>query len=287
MSEASATRAVSRGSPAGHTEVGEPGAARRTVVVLAPGRSGTSTVSGILGILGVDMGETEWAGQDQYNVKGYFEDQEFLRLNEKILVDAGGDWQDPPSRDEIARSGARFDDTIAALVAERPPLWGWKDPRTALTFELFLPHLSDPQLVVVTRNPYHVAASLERREDHMSLLDGLRLTWMYEERILETLTEHPELPHVVVAYEDVIADPVAEARRLAEFLDLPFTPATERRVHDLVLSPGEIEREKRELNDRLEDEAQRQLREIYRSRTWRALHRLQRLKRRIPLLRRI
>ncbi|RLG70056.1 MAG: sulfotransferase family protein, partial [Candidatus Iainarchaeum archaeon] len=49
----------------------------KTVVILAPGRSGTSLLAGILHKLGVDMGD-DGEEKSSYNPWGYFENKDFI-----------------------------------------------------------------------------------------------------------------------------------------------------------------------------------------------------------------
>lgn len=249
----------------------------RAVVVLGPGRSGTSSVAGILQILGVHMGDVAWQGTDRWNVHGYFEDRAFFDLNERILAAAGGSWREPPPREAVLEAGAAFRDEIRRAIEGRRGTWGWKDPRSVLTIELFLPYLPSPRIVVVLRSPVHVAASLARREPDLAGARGLRLTHTYLGRLLDFLEAHPELPTAYVAYEDVVARPTAEAERLAAFLGLEPSEEQRTALTEFVLSRGELE----------EGRARRELDLILHSRAWRLASALQRLKRRLPVLHRL
>jgi len=71
----------------------------KTVIVLGMHRSGTSMVSGVLNILGVDIGK-DLLGNHWSNPLGHFENNDFRNLNTQILKEAGGDWLNPPSREK-------------------------------------------------------------------------------------------------------------------------------------------------------------------------------------------
>lgn len=72
----------------------------RTVVVLGLARSGTSVVTGMLQILGVEMGPSI---EDEANHRGSREDIDFARLHKEIFDPTGSERQywNPPSREEI------------------------------------------------------------------------------------------------------------------------------------------------------------------------------------------
>ncbi|KSW10770.1 hypothetical protein CF15_08305 [Pyrodictium occultum] len=145
----------------------------KTIIVLGMGRSGTSMVAGILHILGVNMGE-RLLGAHWSNPLGHFEDLDFVELNEEILRAAGGSWDNPPAREAILAVAPRFYDRIRPLAEEerrRHEVWGWKDPRTSLTVELYLPHLENPYFIVCHRDWEAIARSLKRR-DGMSIERG-------------------------------------------------------------------------------------------------------------------
>ncbi|HMB65244.1 MAG TPA: hypothetical protein VKO42_00060, partial [Patescibacteria group bacterium] len=56
----------------------------KTVVVIGMHRSGTSLVAGIMQCLGVDMGSNLLSG-NRGNPLGFFEDEDILDLNKRIL----------------------------------------------------------------------------------------------------------------------------------------------------------------------------------------------------------
>ncbi|MDD5109696.1 MAG: sulfotransferase [Patescibacteria group bacterium] len=271
--------------------------AQKTVVVLGMHRSGTSLVAGILSRMEVDMGK-KLLPKDRFNLRGYYEDTEFLRLNQKILKHCNGDWDNPPQPETI-RACTAFTSEIQSLIQNRHGRWGWKDPRTALTLELFLPYLADLQVVVCWRNPYDIAKSLQER-DGFDFQRALRLTYTYYQRILEFLDAHPNLPRLMVSFERVRQDPLAQAKELATFLRMELTDAAVQQIsaftmtNDAIREERErIQREKeqeltqelRQANDRCfqMQQAKIELQNIYRSRSWKLLGHVRRIKNLIRL----
>lgn len=69
-----------------------------TVIILGMHRSGTSIIAGVLHTLGVYMGN-KFIGAHWSNLLGHFENIEFVRLNDKILKNAGGSWDNHLRKD--------------------------------------------------------------------------------------------------------------------------------------------------------------------------------------------
>lgn len=210
----------------------------KTVVVLGMHRSGSSLTSGLLEALGVNMGERLMA-ESRANPVGYFEDKAFLRLNRKILHAAGGTWYDPPSAEAIRTQKEPFRSEVEALFQDKPALWGWKDPRTSLTLEVYLDHLPHPHVVVTHRDPEAIAQSLVNRGD-MQHEEALALVSLYEERIDALLKAHPELPRLHASYEAITRRPERWIEEAIRFLDLKPTPQQREEALSLVLSKRSI-----------------------------------------------
>jgi hypothetical protein len=160
----------------------------KTMVVLSMHRSATSLVAKSLAHE-IDMGAVYRPIDDQPS--GNWENLEFVYLNEKILAAAGGSWHEPPSREAILN--VRDDLKMAAIglvnkFNANGKNWGWKDPRTALTIELYEPALINPIYVNLTRRPYDVAKSLQKRNG-FSIDQGLKLAKIYNQRINDFLRE--------------------------------------------------------------------------------------------------
>ena len=121
-------------------------------------------LSGVLDRLGIDMGDDQ-VGRQQSNPFGHFEDGDLLSLNELILSQARGSWDNPPSAAHIQNQAAKLDDRIQKIIldkrlANQDRHWGWKDPRTSLTINLYLPYLRNPYIIWSQRDPVSISNSL-------------------------------------------------------------------------------------------------------------------------------
>lgn len=161
----------------------------KTIIVLGMHRSATSLVAQGLFSSGVFMGD-RLMGSSPGNPQGHFEDMRFVNLNDSILAEAGGSWDNPPPEFEILQAGEKMCGRIAFLVkaSQRAPLWGWKDPRTTLTVKCYLPFLSNPIFVPCFRDPADIAASLHKR-DGTPIERGVALANEYNKRLLSFLND--------------------------------------------------------------------------------------------------
>ncbi len=182
-------------------------------------------VTRALNLCGVYLGEKEQIrrfGDD--NVEGYWENADFVDLNERLLAALDGGW-DVPFREEPGwearpaleplRQEARH---LAEWFADREP-WGWKDPRNALVLPFWKSVIPGLRFVVCVRDPLEVALSLSQR-GRSSLRFGLRLWEEYYRRILAHTSVDDSL---VTDYARCLEQPEQECRRLAAFAGRPFS----------------------------------------------------------------
>jgi len=220
---------------------------QKIVIILGMHRSGTSMIGGILECLEVDLGDDQ-PGKQWSNPLGHFEDPDFLSLNKKILASAGGSWSNPPSYLDISNLKEEYYHDIQALIQERANKsantpWGWKDPRTSLTLDLFLPFLDQPYIIWCSRDPNAISQSLQKRNQIQPSI-SLDLTEYYNNQINEFMLRNPNLPILVVDYEGVIKDPEIWINKIVRHLGLrPDTDLINQAVN-LVLAPGKLRREK-------------------------------------------
>jgi len=211
----------------------------KTIVVLGMHRSGTSMIGGVLSRLGVDMGK-ELVGESWSNPLGHFEDRDFLELNNRILEAASGSWNVPPTEDAIRDQGGSFTEEIKDLIGRKSSgLWGWKDPRTSLTIQSYLPHLKNPYFIVCHRDSHAIAESLRRR-DGMKIEEGMRLAEIYEERIDDFFAANPKLRRLDIVYEEMIADPEKQLRRIVDFLEIQASQEQYRKAMEFILPKEKI-----------------------------------------------
>ena len=144
------------------------------LVVTGMHRSGTSLLASAMQAAGVAMGETLLEASAS-NVKGHFEDVEFLAWHEAVFSDHDRTVYDAHEGGPLAISDARRAEA-AALVAARRGLWGFKDPRTCLFLDFWADLLPQAKFLFIVRRPEEVVASLRQR-GHAELQRHFRGSW--------------------------------------------------------------------------------------------------------------
>jgi Sulfotransferase family len=186
-------------------------------------RSGTSMVARALNLCGLYLGEPEQIrrfGDD--NVEGYWENDDFVDLNERLLAAQRAAW-DMPFREEpgweTSAALAPLREEARQLVdwfADREP-WGWKDPRNALVLPFWKSVIPGLRFVICVRSPLEVALSLNQR-GRSSLRFG---QWLWEEYYRRILAHTSTVNRIVTHYERGLEHPAQECLRLASFVGRP------------------------------------------------------------------
>src|ERR1700730_16718045 len=188
-------------------------------------RSGTSALSGILRLLGFDLG-SDLVRPNEFNPTGYWENRSVVRLNERILSHLGASWSDafmPPYRVSGTDLREAFGEEARALLNEAfsgRRKWVLKDPRLSMLIEFWLPYLRErnASFIHVVRHPTLVANSLERR-DGFPKERGL-LLWFLQNLNAEFFTRG--LNRCFINYEDYTRD--CRGSLAASFRQLELRP---------------------------------------------------------------
>jgi hypothetical protein len=218
------------------------------VTVLGAGRSGTSAITRALMALGVELGDDLRPGGGK-NPTGFFEDQALLALNKRLkrVLGIRGDSVRLIEREEWDSAEVRaLREQAVALIRERFgrfPVWGYKYGRTlrllpfwqAVYAELGL----DVRYVVALRNPLSVARSRSVLDARRGTQEKSDLEWLVN--VVPYLRDARARPFVVVDYDLVMTEPVAQLERIAARLDLPRGAHLEQSIRayaDEFLRPG-------------------------------------------------
>ncbi len=198
----------------------------KTVVITGMHRSGTSMISRILNSAEYYLGEEEELLEpDSDNEMGFWENKNFILINDKILSTLKGNWHTIPHfpKDWLEKK------EIIQLKKEAVKMmrkfkeykkWGWKDPRTALTLPFWKEILSELfptnqiYYLLCIRNPMDVAKSLRSRNG-FSLEQGLRL-WEEYTRAAVHYTKNEK--RIILKYENFFSNPEQEIKKIYDFL---------------------------------------------------------------------
>jgi hypothetical protein len=202
----------------------EPATAARgesCVFVLGMHRSGTSAAAELLSRLGLRVpGAEDLIPATSSNPRGHFESKKLVEFDHRLMVELGGTWSAPPALARGWENDSSLDQMksdavslFAASFGARPCVF--KDPRLSVLLPFWRSVVDPPwAAVLVHRDPYEVARSLETR-DGMRPLHAMAL-W---ERYLRSACANLEgLPTFVVDYARALERPEAFCAEIVEFL---------------------------------------------------------------------
>ena len=190
------------------------------LLVLGMHRSGTSAITGALGLCGAWVGEeTELTGANAENPRGFWERRDMRQICDRLLQAAGADWWKVASFDPkaiphaiLAEERRRFEKIIAAL--DEHGTWVVKEPRLCLLLPLLRDHIDNPVCIHISRNPLEVAQSLQSRNG-FSIAAGLAL-WEAYNRLALSASEN--LPRLLVSHESLMLRPMETVTEILEQL---------------------------------------------------------------------
>ncbi|MGC1507631.1 sulfotransferase family protein [Ketobacter sp.] len=159
---------------------------KHIVCILGMHRSGTSCLTGTLQELGLNLGKHHtW---NPYNLKGNRENQDIVDFHDQLLADNGGSWCSPPRKVVWTEKHYQQARQILGTHANEE-YWGFKDPRSLLTYDGWLRLCPDLILIGIFRHPTSVANSLAGRGGH-SRKESYRLWKIYNQRLLRLHKPH-------------------------------------------------------------------------------------------------
>ena len=175
------------------------------VIVVGMHRSGTSALTRVLNLLGVDLGPSEdLLEPKEDNPDGFWENRHLVQAHDDLIARMGGRWEEPPLLDRL-ESIDDFDDWVArcATVVEHfeGGFPGFKDPRASLLLPVWRTIWPDAKVVVCLRQPQAVALSLNKREG-FEAEKSAQLWLRYNFEALSTAAEP-----IVVRFEDLLDRP--------------------------------------------------------------------------------
>lgn len=145
----------------------------KALIVLGMHRSGTSMFTGVLHLLGIELG-TALQPPDADNPEGYWEHSGIVAVHNALLETLGSHWADvTPLPDQwwLDPRVEPFRRQLADILIQdfsSTPIWALKDPRLCRLLPLWVPLLRDlgcvPTFVQIVRNPLEVADSLRKRD---------------------------------------------------------------------------------------------------------------------------
>jgi hypothetical protein len=215
----------------------------RAICVLGMHRSGTSVLTGLLGLLGVDLGRDLMPGGND-NPNGFWEHGHIVSVHIGLMHEMGtyyGDILPLPAGWEFRQRTTWYRDNLLGVLDNEfsgKPLWGFKDPRACLLVpmwnRLFDAMRTEPGFVLMLRHPDEVAMSMQRRDQ----IDYTHVLLLWVLHMLEAERNTRGRRRVIVSYDQLMTDwrgtidkiaagvevqwprsPEAAADRVAKFLN--------------------------------------------------------------------
>jgi hypothetical protein len=241
-------RVIRRGPAAGSGFVSD----EEPLIIVGMHRSGTSIMSDLLMEAGVYLGGSQ---VDQYQ-----ESMHFSRANRAMLGEAAAQlfefgWAAPKRRAFIeARRGYAEEAAkeLPRFLSERKgePVWGWKDPRTSLTLDVWLSIFPNARVLHILRDGRTVALSLADR-DELEPSFALALWAHHVAEAERSMGGLPEERRLTVRYEDFVALPKEVLGKMLAFagIDIEVTDEMVARVDASVASGREADPRIAEIRD--------------------------------------
>ena len=204
----------------------------KLIVVLGMHRSGTSAITRGLEVLGVNLGDNLYPAESG-NPKGFWEDNEFLAINEQLLASIGSNsdqlglmnWK-TPRQPNIEPIRLRAENLVRKKCIKNS-VWAFKDPRTARLLDFWQSIFDcvgcNSHYIIATRNPISIVESLRKRNGY----DSEKVFYLWLEHMISAILSTKGNKRIVVSYDRLLDDPDFELSRVARSFDLadPEGPA--------------------------------------------------------------
>jgi hypothetical protein len=203
----------------------------KTVIVLGNARSGTSMTAGILSFLGVNI-DHEHKSNSQ-NPKGTFENSHWNYLTSEI-------YQHIERNNDKIQIKELYEARIKDLVKQNSSeIWGWKSALTHWSLDVFLPFVENPYLVIVTRNIVSNARSwqfhMEKTYNRMVSFEEALENMANSTNVLIKNANLAKCPKLWTTYENIKNEPLTEAEKMANFLDIKFDESKKEKIKNFIM----------------------------------------------------
>jgi hypothetical protein len=177
-------------------------------------KSGTTLLANILHSSGIHMIDAEAEGAD-YDRGGHFERRAANRINKELLQCGGAHSLDVirvPSPEEWEENLRLRAAALGAQLDREHRHWGFKDPRTCLTYPFWREVLGRHRIIFVYRDPREVVSHYLTRSARSGIKSkvatatkALRAWHVYNDRVLEFLPRRGQ-PWITLDYSAFMRD---------------------------------------------------------------------------------
>jgi hypothetical protein len=232
---------------------------KRLIVVLGMHRSGSSTITRALKVMGIQLGNTLLAPQEGVNPKGFWEDADINALNISMLNAIGSSWHQLAPIDSTAVATLheqgyflKCGDLLQKKTGDALTIFGFKDPRVPqlLPFwnDVFRQSNFDIDYILTVRHPLSIANSLNTRD----CFDSEKSYLLWIGHVISSLSETQGKKRILVDYDRLVTSPDIELGRIATHLNLAIDQTELTTFKTEFLDPS-LRHTKFELNDLILD----------------------------------
>lgn len=197
-------------------------------IILGMHRSGTSTLAGVLHLNKISMGTYKnfWPRPLDQNPKGFYENYEFRKINDLLLQEVGYYVKSYKTIIPTLKPSKKRLVEMEKLVLKSNQdfeNWGWKDPRTCLTINVWMDIIKkiklekEVKIIFVSRNALSVSRSLKKR-NNLPIEIGLKIWKTYTEKALK-FCQNLNTNIFYCSFEQLLERPNSTCEKLFNFLD--------------------------------------------------------------------
>jgi hypothetical protein len=233
------------------------------LIIIGMHRSGTTMISKILENLGIFMGVKK-----EINNEAVF----FIKINDWIMEQFNASWDQPYNMNYLSYNNiAQIKKAITRPLKDIRAIeflglkyylkfrdirklnfpWGWKDPRTTFTIDIWKEIFPKAKILHIYRNPIDISESLRKREEELNskfkmttikrikefflkgkigyvsscrlhnIYEGINLWKQYIEKSFSLSNNTINILHI--RYEDILTDPKTYLDKIFSFVEIPYS----------------------------------------------------------------
>ena len=196
---------------------------RECIIVLGMHRSGKSALTGMLQELSIELGNDTLAPADD-NMKGFFENIDVLKLNEKILYE-NNSYYDDTNYDLVIDNEKRegYVSEAKKIIEDNflySKIFAIKDPRLCITFPVWEQALEESnvsiKIILPHRNPFEIAKSLKKRNGFST--EKSLLLWAKHFYLSELYSRKHK--RIFIGFDELVQDTLTQIDTIKKFIGI-------------------------------------------------------------------
>jgi hypothetical protein len=209
---------------------------KTALVILGMHRSGTSTIAGLMNLLGYYTGKDVLPASDD-NQKGVFENEQILDFNESMLNKLYLNWYSTYLLPVYWYKSSQFEKERKHLTEILVDQFAGndkillKDPRICILLPLYLEVFNEleivPKFIITLRHPDAVASSLAKRNRFSPA--KCNLLWL--DHVVKSEYYSRNYPRLFLQFTSVLNSPDKTILSIIKYFELAHNPSTDILIH--------------------------------------------------------